>query len=179
MSKNVYALGGVFGLAALLSGLGYLSHIGVFSSVQVRTQRTEPMLLVYKVQKGGFRDTGRAVGEIVRNLQNVGIYDVKGFSFREAGDDRIQAGVILPKRHTIRAAGVLNHYQTRIFSPREGVTASFPLRNTFSMRIGEYKVWPKIEEAFKARGLALQEFLEIYDFGNEIVYFAPTNEEDA
>jgi hypothetical protein len=174
----------IFAGAAVVMFLGYLFYLGLFSPVQVQVKTVGPLFLVYRSEKGDYRHTGKTVGELVRDLQSIGIGEVKGFAIYyddpkkvNAADLRSDVGVVLQDKDRQRAAGILQRYQTKNFPALEGAVASFPLKNTFSVFLGSYKVYPKLVKFVQGRGMAPQYTLEIYDFGRTTTYFMPFSEQ--
>jgi hypothetical protein len=185
MSKrSVFSLCLIFAGAAVLNFIGYLFYLGLFSPVDVQAKTVGPYFLVYKSEKGDYRHTGKTVGELVRELQSIGAGEVKGFAIYyddpkkvKAEDLRSDVGVVLQDKDRRRAAGILQKYQTREFPALEGAVSSFPLKNTFSVFLGSYKVHPKLVKFVEARGMVPQYTLEIYDFGRTTTYFMPFSEQ--
>jgi hypothetical protein len=185
MSKrSMFSLCIIFGMAGVVTLLGYLVYLGYFDKIKVTEQQMGPLFLVYRSQKGDYRHTGKTVGELVLQLQSVGASDVKGFAIYQddptlvkAEDLRSEVGVILPERDRKRAAGIMLQYETKLFPKMEGAVASFPLRNTFSVYVGAYKVHHKLVEFVHERKMETQYILEIYDFGKSTTYFMPFSEQ--
>lgn len=172
--------------AILLGGIvvfvfAFAAYVGAFHSIIVETKELGPFHLVYKEQIGDYRQTGATVSEVVRPFHNLGMQGVKGFGVfyddpKKVAKENLksEAGVILTEEQMVKAQATVSQYKTRILPRQSGAAVTFPFRNSLSPLVGLLRVYPVLIEYLVATGSKPGYSLEIYDFGQTITYFMPT-----
>ena len=166
------ALIGAALLLIFLIAIAYIVQSGLLDAIQVKT--TQPkrgsMMIAYKTGKGPYKGAGELFTEaccLVLNRDHIGIYYDDPEAVPEA-DLRYAVGVILstgsdqPDSDEMSKM-VENGYKIAIFpKPNFVVMAEFPFRNTLSIYMGIFRVYPLLKEYIATRGLCAYPALEIY-----------------
>ena len=178
-----------FSIVLILICLGYyVIQSGLFATIDVKTvePKTGPMVVAYKTGKGPYKGCGDLFTEIYSLIMNrdlIGIY----YDDPEAvppPDLRYAVGVILaegsdqePDQSELDAC-LSNGYKVVHFpKPNHVVLAEFPFKNTLSIYMGIFRVYPKLKEYIASRSLCAYPALEIYA-ANKIKFIMPLSKQE-
>jgi len=189
MTFGIHPLGLIGGalLLIFLVGIAYIVQSGLLDTIQVKT--TQPkrgvMMIAYKTGKGAYKGAGELFTEaccLVLNREHIGIYYDDPEAVPEA-DLRFAVGVILstggdqPDSDEMTTM-VENGYKIAIFpKPNFVVMTTFPFRNTLSIYMGIFRVYPLLKEYIATRGLCAYPALEIYS-SESIEFIMPLSKQE-
>lgn len=165
-------------------GLG-LARFGAFAPVSPRLGTTGPLLLVYKLHKGDYKQSSAVTDEVYYRLkEKLGIETSKGFGLYfdnpkevATADLRAALGVVIEGRPRESLPELPAGYRIAEIPESEAVIVTFPYHGTVSIVLGVLRVYPRLNAFIAAEDLQTGPIFEIYDRpGNVITYAAPTGE---
>lgn len=174
MKKNTF----YFILILIVGVVGGLYYFGIVQEVQIQEQEVDGFKVVYETYIGDYSNVGDLQNEIDDSLRHDGINSTKGFGIYydnpkeiEKNELRSEIGVIIEKKDYERVIELKNKYNIKDIPKFKSVVATFPYRNGYSIMIGTFKVYPKLNEYIEEKGYKNSPIMEIYDSKNQrIVY---------
>lgn len=165
----------------------YLVQGGLFAQITVRTvePKRSSMTVAYKTGKGAYKGAGELftdICSIVMNCDHIGIYyddpdAVAPDELRYAVGAILATGNKEPNPADMELC--LKHgYKIAHFPrPNHVVLAEFPFKNTLSIYMGIFRVYPKLKEYIAVRGLCAYPAMEIYT-SDKIEFVMPLSKQE-
>lgn len=165
----------------------YVVQGGLFAQITVKTvePKRNSMTVAYKTGKGPYKGAGELftdICSIVLNCEHIGIYYDDPDAVAPA-DLRYAVGAILATGNKEPDPAdmelCLKHGYKIVHFPRPNhvVYAEFPFRNTLSIYMGIFRVYPKLKEYIAVRGLCAYPAMEIYT-SNNIEFVMPLSKQE-
>lgn len=165
----------------------YIIQGGLFSKIEVKTVEPKrgPMTIAYKSGKGPYKGAGDLFSDITSILLDcncIGIYyddpdSVASQDLRYAVGAILASGSEVPDPEKVETC-VKHGYKIIHFpQPNHVVLAEFPFRNTLSIYMGIFRVYPKLKEYIAVRGLCAYPALEIYT-SSTIEFIMPLSKQE-
>lgn len=167
----------------ILSILGV--NLGLFITINIKEKIMGPFELIYKEYIGPYKDTGKIQDEIYYSLLNKdNIETYKGFGIyyddpKTTPDNKLRSksGCILEEKDYDKKNRLQNNYNFMEIGKQKFMYAEFPCKSKFSIFMGMFKVYPKIEKYLEEKAYKKREVMEIYDVPNKkIIYLMPIEE---
>lgn len=174
MNKNTFYL-----ILILIGGLiGGLFYFGILEEVTITEQEIGPLKIVYETYIGDYKDVGVIQDKIYSSLVNDGINTTKSFGIYydnpkivEKEMLRSEVGVIVEEIDYSKILALRGKYNVRDIPKSKNVVATFPYRNKYSIMLGVFKVYPKLNNYLEEKDYKSSPAIEIYDKENQrIVY---------
>ncbi|MBI3395985.1 MAG: hypothetical protein HY042_09130 [Spirochaetia bacterium] len=162
---------------------GFLWYMGIFANVEVREKEMGPYIMLYREQKGNYRQTGRNALELKTAGESAGLAGGRmfGMYYDEAGvvpEDQLRsdAGVLYAggsaDQKALEVLGAKHNAKVKAWPVQRSATAEFPLRNFLSAFIGYAKVSPVLLDHLQSGGYDRTYGLVIYD-ADRMTYCMP------
>jgi len=174
MSKNKFYL-----IILLVVGvMGGLFYFGILQEVQINEQDAGPFKVVYETHLGDYSEISSIRNEIYNSLINEGINTTKSFGIyydnpQDVLEERLrgEGGVIIEEKDYLKISELKSKYNVKDIPKSKNVIATFPYINDYSIMIGVFKVYPKLNKYIEEKGYIPTPAMEIYDSANgRIVY---------
>ena len=174
MKKFIIVL---FVLVAAL--FGFLVYSGLFETVEIKETEMGPFRLAYREHTGDYAKAG----EILEEVYTILLKDLKVTTGRGIGiyyDDpkkvpenklRSEIGCIIEERDAPRIADIAKKLKVKEIPRQKVMSAEFPHRNTVSLFIGIFKVYPAIEDYISRKGYGHDYSIELYDMPRARTFF--------
>lgn len=166
-------------IVILIAGvIGGLFYFGILGDIVVKEQEAGPFKVVYETHLGDYAEAGAIHDGIYSSLVEDGINTTKGFGIYydnpkevEKSKLRSEVGVIIEEADYSRALELKEKYNIKDIPKSSYAIATFPYRNKYSIMIGVFKVYPKLNAYLEEKGYSLGPAMEVYDSANNrIVY---------
>ena len=165
----------------------YIIQSGLLAKIEVKTMEPErgPMVVAYKTGTGPYSGAGEIftdVCSLILTREHIGIY----YDDPEAvgpQDLRYAVGVILAEGREEpdpeELENMVQHGYKIIHLPKPNhvVQTTFPFKNTLSIYMGIFRVYPKLKEYIAERGLCAYPALEIYT-SSSIEFIMPLSKQE-
>jgi hypothetical protein len=165
------ALGILFAL--VLTVLTIFTYLGGFKTVTVEERQVGPYFLIYETNKGSYRQTGSSVEKLMEHAKKQGVTPQAGFGHYlddpravPESELRSEAGIVVSQTDYSKLS-MLDQFKSREVAPIEAAVAEFPLKNSLSILIGIFKVYPVILNYLKEKGYTPGPSFEIYEIENK------------
>lgn len=174
MKKNTFYL-----IFILIAGIvGGLFYFGILQEIQIHEQEAGPFKVVYETHIGDYSKIAKIQNELYNSLMNDGINTTKGFGIyydnpKEVEKERLRSegGIIIDEENYAKISELKGKYNVKDIPKTKNVVATFPYRNKYSIMIGIFKVYPKLNEYIEEKDYKQSPVMEIYDSSNNrIVY---------
>lgn len=165
----------------------YVIQSGLLAKIEVKAIEPErgSLVVAYKVGHGPYSGAGEIFTDVCSLLltrEHIGIYydDPEAVS---PADLRYAVGVILaesPEEPKPEELELMTQHGYKIIhfpKPNHVVQASFPFKNTLSIYMGIFRVYPKLKEYIAERGLCAYPALEIYT-SSSIEFIMPLSKQE-
>ncbi len=174
MKKNTFYL-----IFILIIGLiGGLFYFGILQEVQIQEQEVGPFKVVYENHIGDYSEVRKIQDKIYSSLVNEGINTTKSFGIyydnpQEVETERLRSevGVIIEKEDYEDIFKLKGKYNVRDIPKVKNVIATFPYRNKFSITLGVFKVYPKLNNYIEEKSYKSTPVMEIYDSANQKIIY--------
>ena len=165
----------------------YVIQSGLLANIEVKAIEPErgSLVVAYKVGHGPYSGAGEIFTDVCSLLltrEHIGIYYDDPEAVAPA-DLRYAVGVILaesPEEPKPEELELMTQHGYKIIhfpKPNHVVQASFPFKNTLSIYMGIFRVYPKLKEYIAERGLCAYPALEIYT-SSSIEFIMPLSKQD-
>lgn len=173
----------------ILCSVFYIVQSGLFAKIEVKTVEPKDgsMVVAYKSARGPYKGAGEIFTDIYSIMMNpdrdqIGIYydDPDAVA---ANDLRYAVGVILasgtevPDPAELEAVTKQGYKIVHFPKPNYVVLAEFPFKNTLSIYMGIFRVYPKLKEYIAIHGLCAYPALEIYS-ATKIKFMMPLSKQE-
>ncbi|MCB1172342.1 MAG: hypothetical protein KDK39_02195 [Leptospiraceae bacterium] len=171
----------------ILIGLGVmlliiLLYMGVFQSIEIKTEKQPAMLLVCQPHTGPYSETMRSFDQLSAAIANTALNDANRAGIYYDNPDKVPAIRLRSAACVIAASAeqraAMDQLVTAKSSPlalerlelpgQKYYTTSFPLRNDFSILLGVLRVYPAFQEFMRSHNHPEYTYRE-RDFQNTFV----------
>ncbi|MEN7982462.1 MAG: GyrI-like domain-containing protein [Nanoarchaeota archaeon] len=162
-------------IASVIFGLYYF---GIIQEVQIKEQEVGPFKVVYKTHIGDYSEVGKIQNEIVSSLLDNRINTTKWFGIYydnpqeiEKSGLRSEVGVIIDEKDYSEIMMLKGKYNIKNIPKSKNVVATFPYRNKYSIMLGVFKVYPKLNKYIEEKNYLPSPIMEIYDSTNQKIIY--------
>lgn len=157
-----------------------LYYYSIFEKIEIREKEKEKMILIGNMYVGNYKNTAKIQDKIYDILLANNIETYKGFAIyyddpKEVSTNQLRSfsGCILEEKdyNKIEEIKKLN-FEIKEIPRQTFIMTEFRYRNPFSVIIGIFKVYPKLNNYIIEKKYAKTEIMEVYDIPNKkILYF--------
>ena len=162
-------------IAVVVVGLIYF---GILGEIAIKEQEAGPFKVVYETHIGDYSKVRIIQDEIYYSLIEDGITTTKGFGIYydnpkvvEKEMLRSEGGVIIEEVDYSKIYELKGKYNLKDIPKTKSVVATFPYRNKFSIILGVFKVYPKLNNYITEKGYQPTPAMEIYDKENKKIIY--------
>ncbi len=166
----------------LLAIAGYLGYSGLFAKVQFEEKEFGGETLVYEEHIGDYSKVGPVMDELYRRLKEEDNIEAEvgfGIYYDKPGEVpkdqlRSEVGCVLPEQYKGQVEALGQKYKIKEYPVQRCVVAELPYRNTTSIMLGVFKVYPELSRLVEEKGYPGNAVMERYDRANKrIQYIMP------
>lgn len=163
----------------LIGGLVFgLYYFGIVQKIQINEQEIGPFKVAYETHLGDYSEVGAVQEKIFQSLVSDGINTTRGFGIYYDNPDEVkkedlrsEVGVIIDEKDYSKVNVLRGRYNIKDIARSKSIVATFPYRNKFSIMLGIFRVYPKLNEYIEDKGYAESPVMEIYDLKNQKIYY--------
>jgi hypothetical protein len=162
----------------ILLFIGFLTYMGLFSSLTVVEKEMGPYTLVYDSFVGDYKDTGPVFERVNQALLKEGITATDSIGIYHddptkvpADQRRSDCAMLLPEKDLNRVPELQQKYKIMVLEKKKSMVAVFPIKNTLSYMLGPMKGYKALMDYAGAKGYRLAEPYEYYDMAGKKIYF--------
>ncbi len=163
----------------LIGGFAFgIYYFGIIQEIQINEQEIGPFKVVYETHLGDYSEIGKVQDKIYDSLISDGINTTKGFGIYYDNPDKVkkenlrsEVGVIIESEDYSKVSTLKGKYNIKDIPRSKSIVATFPYRNKFSIMLGVFRVYPKLNDYIESKGYAESPVMEIYDLKNQKIYY--------
>ncbi len=160
--------------------IGIYAYFGGFAKIEFKAEEGGGEMVVYREMIGSYGKNGDLMKSIAEELekdfeikvfQGIGIYYDNPNEI--ATDDlHWEIGAIIQTDDKNKIEDLKKTFSIKTLPIQEYISVDMPMKGFFSIMVGTFKVYPKIEDYLKDNGFSEEvPIMEIYDNQNKIITY--------
>lgn len=160
--------------------VGAYAYFGGFTKIVLKVEETGGEMVVYREMQGSYgksADLMKSIGEELVSDFEVNVSKGIGIYYdnpNEIATDDLhwEIGAIIQTDDKNKIEDLKKTFSIKTLPIQEYISVDMPMKGFFSIMVGTFKVYPKIEEYLKDNGFSDEvPIMEIYDNQNKIITY--------
>lgn len=162
----------------LLIFIGIIFYFGLLGNIKITEKNAGPFKVVSETYIGDYDNTREIQNRISQDLLKYNITIARTFGIYydnpkqvDKNKLRSESGIIIDEKDYNKIEKIKENYNIKEIPKTKSIVTTFPYRNKYSISLGLFKVYPKINQYIEDKNYKQTPAMEIYDLENQQIIY--------